>query len=806
MFQKSPRQRPKVRPLFDRLLCRSSAKPTVQIGNFCSAAAVATFECLEPRVLLAADPIGRDDFFSTNEDTSIHIGSLGSTVGYQFTGSVIGPNVAFGSFIPFNAPVTGQFFYDTSSDATHSGTSTGYRQQRAAGFTATIGGLTITASDYVAFVANDLQQSNGPDQDQFSIQFNSSLNPPPHFPIDVNGSEFDTGLVQLNFAGPNNLYSDESLPTDLNIGDFFDTFSFVSDQPNGAVVLFQITSLQEIDVSTVGVLANDEDPDTDPLTVVEVNGQASDVGQLIQLPSGANLTIQADGSFEYDPNGQFSGLNVGESFTDSYTYTISDGAGGTSQATANVVIEGVTPPIEVVATTHNSSSVDIVFSGQLDEAALNLYDGLDSPIELSDVALTGQNVGEVSGSLIWNASSQTLTFTKTGGVLVPDTYTLSLASRSGGFVDLFGQPLDGDSDGQPGEDFVTTFEVVADDSVVVSIPDFARGPGQDVDLDPDSPEVVLPVYVSDGIGVLAIDLTIEYDPTLLTLNPQQAVRIGRDVPNMDDGQGVFLSDAVANTSVPGVITIAGYSFEVLLPGQQEILQLVASVPSDAPLGAAETIRITELVVSNIDGAIPSRPDDAVHAVAYPGDVTGSSTFSALDASSIARVAVGMDTGFDFFPRIDPALVGDVTQNGVLTAFDAAFVARKAVGLDQDEIPNIPVIMPLLPPPLSQDSLDGSTAFASPTAYISSLPLGQYSGDSSVTGKQSSASMASLTTPLSESLGVSQKADLLPGLSRSDELLGRDEVAADDSTAQTASLDARDDLLARTLDWRVLARS
>ncbi len=84
----------------------------------------------------------------------------------------------------------------------------------------------------------------------------------------------------------------------------------------------------------------DSDPDGDPLTVVAVSGRAEDVGQQIALASGALLTLNADGSYSYDPNGQFEDLAHGESANDSFAYTISDGNGGVDEATVTVTVEG----------------------------------------------------------------------------------------------------------------------------------------------------------------------------------------------------------------------------------------------------------------------------------------------------------------------------------------------------------------------------------------------------------------------------------------------------------------------------------
>ena len=86
---------------------------------------------------------------------------------------------------------------------------------------------------------------------------------------------------------------------------------------------------------------NDTDPESDPLTVTEVNGVPGDVGSQITLTSGALLTLNADGSYDYDPNGQFETLAAGASTTDTFSYTVDDGNGGTDTATVTITINGV---------------------------------------------------------------------------------------------------------------------------------------------------------------------------------------------------------------------------------------------------------------------------------------------------------------------------------------------------------------------------------------------------------------------------------------------------------------------------------
>jgi VCBS repeat-containing protein len=95
----------------------------------------------------------------------------------------------------------------------------------------------------------------------------------------------------------------------------------------------------------------DRDPDGPPIQVIAVNGQPV-VGQTITLESGAKLRLNADGSFSYDPNGQFdlpaAGTGaVGTTATDSFTYTITGG----DTANVTVTVTGVAADNETLAGT-----------------------------------------------------------------------------------------------------------------------------------------------------------------------------------------------------------------------------------------------------------------------------------------------------------------------------------------------------------------------------------------------------------------------------------------------------------------------
>ncbi|MCB1051791.1 MAG: tandem-95 repeat protein, partial [Acidobacteria bacterium] len=122
------------------------------------------------------------------------------------------------------------------------------------------------------------------------------------------------------------------------------TISGVNDCPTAVA---DALSTDEDTPTSGNVLANngsgpDSDPESDPLTVVAVEGMPANVGVQITLTSGALLTVNSDGSFSYDPNGQFEALGNGDSANDSFTYAIDDGSMTCSEvATATVTINGV---------------------------------------------------------------------------------------------------------------------------------------------------------------------------------------------------------------------------------------------------------------------------------------------------------------------------------------------------------------------------------------------------------------------------------------------------------------------------------
>jgi len=97
--------------------------------------------------------------------------------------------------------------------------------------------------------------------------------------------------------------------------------------PNTAPVAnndaFAVNEDMPLVVAAAGVLGNDTDAETDPLTATVVTG-----------PTNGNLVLNPDGSFTYTPNANFFGV-------DSFTYQANDGRANSNTATVNITVNAV---------------------------------------------------------------------------------------------------------------------------------------------------------------------------------------------------------------------------------------------------------------------------------------------------------------------------------------------------------------------------------------------------------------------------------------------------------------------------------
>jgi len=94
-----------------------------------------------------------------------------------------------------------------------------------------------------------------------------------------------------------------------------------------------VLDTETLSIGTASLVANDTDPDGDTLSVSAVSGTSA---------QGATVVLSG-GTITYNPSVSptLASLGDGESLTDTFTYTVSDGNGGTDTATVSVLVNGV---------------------------------------------------------------------------------------------------------------------------------------------------------------------------------------------------------------------------------------------------------------------------------------------------------------------------------------------------------------------------------------------------------------------------------------------------------------------------------
>jgi len=128
-------------------------------------------------------------------------------------------------------------------------------------------------------------------------------------------------------------------------------------------------------VSVLGVLENDVDSVGDGLTILSINGENVEPGGHVHLASGAEVSVNGDGTLSYDPTGSgLLGEGVDEDF---FSYTVRDANGITDTALAEITIVQVDPNPIPPATDEFPDYIQALIAG--DEDRFNADQPLGSP-------------------------------------------------------------------------------------------------------------------------------------------------------------------------------------------------------------------------------------------------------------------------------------------------------------------------------------------------------------------------------------------------------------------------------------------
>jgi VCBS repeat-containing protein len=161
-----------------------------------------------------------------------------------------------------------------------------------------------------------------------------------------------------------------------------------------------------LNVSAPGVLGNDTDENGDALTAAVVAG-----------PSNGTLTLNANGSFIYTPNGNFNG-------SDSFTYRASDASLQSNIATVAITITAVNDDPTAV---NDSKSVM-----QDSVAAAIAVLANDSSVEAGETLTISAVTQGAHGSVAITGEGTDLTYAPAAGYSGADSFTYTIGDGNGG--------------------------------------------------------------------------------------------------------------------------------------------------------------------------------------------------------------------------------------------------------------------------------------------------------------------------------------------------------------------------------------
>lgn len=220
------------------------------------------------------------------------------------------------------------------------------------------------------------------------------------------------------------------------------TITVLGSNSNPIVVNDTNSTIETVSVSesdgSGNLLANDSDPENDPLHIESIEGNYS--GLVIGIYG--TLTWHTDGTYSYTPNSGVDSLYSGEVVTEIFHVMVSDGFGGSAISTLTVTINGQNA--QPVANADWNSTIETSPVTYLEGSGNLLANDTDPDGDVLMVTninsdITGTIAGTY-GTLVWNANG-TYTYTPNSGIdslsageIVVDLFHISISDGHGGIA------------------------------------------------------------------------------------------------------------------------------------------------------------------------------------------------------------------------------------------------------------------------------------------------------------------------------------------------------------------------------------
>lgn len=409
----------------------------------------------------------------------------------------------------------------------------------------------------------------------------------------------------------------------------------------------------------------DSDPNGDALTVTALSFGAIGVATLVETnESGFEglLTVNADGSFTFEPDEDLVELLLGETETVTFEYTIDDGNGATDTATVTIVVSGAgQPPVATANLAETDEGVTVTGNVITDDDGF----GVDSDPDGDPIDVKSFTLADGASGLVGAATLITFASGKTGTLTLNANGDYSFAPGSGFDALLEGQSesytltytLTDDVDGESEAELTITVNgvsapPVADDEHIAIPEGGAIGPASD---DDGGPLVTLNILEGDsdpdGATGTAADLTIT------SVGHQGGVGgVAPGVPfDVTTTDGRFTASVTVNADGE-VVFDSGSIFEELELGEFATLAFDYTVTDADGLTADATVEIE--IIGESGNVVTDPPSFNI--------------FFMVDLSpSATSVGAVTEQDADFFRGGSEDLNGD---GAAASQADAAFVA------------------------------------------------------------------------------------------------------------------------------------
>jgi VCBS repeat-containing protein len=175
-------------------------------------------------------------------------------------------------------------------------------------------------------------------------------------------------------------------------------------QEKGATIIKESTGAEKGPKFKMTIVLPQKDPNYE-VSLYQVNGEAADEdGNFsVTLSSGAKVSMDVNGYFQYDPSGYYDGLAEGEQALESFSYTVIDTNGVISTATVELVIYGVNeaPILEADSATVIEDNFDIDNPTQVSANGQIMFDDVDTS-DINTLSLTSAD-GTQTKEIVDNA-------------------------------------------------------------------------------------------------------------------------------------------------------------------------------------------------------------------------------------------------------------------------------------------------------------------------------------------------------------------------------------------------------------------